>query len=359
MRPPALPFLAFTLLVAIALMRSSGIEGPELVLPVDAAHSTRPVAHVSPSELSTDELIAMFDADRAMAHLRHLSDNIGPRPFGSPEETAAADYMEADLNGWGWDTVRQGDIPLAGTDLKTANIVATHPTDRKRGVVVVGAHYDSSALRQQSPGANDNASGVAVLLEVARVMRHTSLPYELRVVCFGGEERTRARPDMAKIGSAYYVEQLTEDERGDILAMLNLDMVGAGKPLTAVRAGHGSDVARQALLSSADRLGLHLVTETGNSRSDHAAFERADIPAVWLTRMRGYPYRHTVEDRSSRISRHAMIESGRLTIRFLLTLAENRDGPGQPFTARREAAGSTRRRADGSVAQAPGRTQQR
>lgn len=304
------------------------LVGGAVLLPWELLEGARPIgerlalSRAEAFEPTPAQLVASFDVERAMEHVRHLSEKIGPRPCGSAQERAAADYIAEQLRLWEWDVQWEDGIRVPDTALRTRNVVATHPRAGGGRVLIAGAHYDSSALREPSPGANDNASGVAVLLEAARIMRHSRLPYELRLVFFGGEERTRENPEINHVGSAHHVARMSEAQRERVIAMISVDMVGAGPELIASRVGHGSDRARQWLLSAAERLGLRLRTETGRAWSDHEAFERAGIPAVWLTRMGGDEHWHTANDTACRIGPLALTQSGRLTIRFLLAVAE-------------------------------------
>ena len=102
-----------------------------------------------------------------MVHVRELSVRIGPRPDGSPAEARAAAYIRAVLGEAGY-AARLEPFPLPGGG-ESANVVALPPRPgfdpaRDRHLLI-GAHYDTVP---GSPGANDNASGVAVLLEIAR-----------------------------------------------------------------------------------------------------------------------------------------------------------------------------------------------
>lgn len=316
---------ASVVLPAVVALAGAGLLLPRELL--DGARMTRERAsppHAAIFEPTPPQLVASFDVERALDHIRHLAEKIGPRPCGSAQERAAADYIAEQLGLWDWDVQWEESIRVPETALRTRNVVATHPLAGGGRVLIAGAHYDSSALQEASPGANDNASGVAVLLEAARIMRHSRLPYELRLVFFGGEERTRENPQVNHVGSDHHVARMSEAERERVIAMISVDMVGAGPELIASRVGHGTDRARQWLLSAAERLGLDPRTETGTAWSDHEAFERAAIPTVWLTRMGGDDHWHTAQDTACRIGPLALTQAGRLTIRFLLTVAEGR-----------------------------------
>jgi len=276
--------------------------------------------------------MADFDSTRALGHIQQLADHIGPRPLGSPQEALAAKYIAGSLGARGWKTQVQDGIRLDGTDLKTRNVIATHPATRGDApwIVVLGAHYDSCVLTERSPGANDNGSGVAVLLELARVVKGNRLPYELRLAFFGGEERTPEQPEIHHVGSDAYVSSLSAEERSRVLAMLSVDMVGAGKRLSVSRLGYGSDAAMQWVLEAASGLGLSVGIGASEAWSDHEAFELAGIPSAWLTTMESAPYWHTTQDRTVHIGRNALTLAGRLTIRFLYSVANSVQGAAGP-----------------------------
>ena len=141
------------------------------------------------------------------------------------------------------------------------------------GVVVMGGHYDSVANTQ---AAGDNGTGVVSLLlmaeEVADELADGNLPFAVRFVFFGVEE-------IGLYGSKHYVDELSEDEREEIIAMLNFDAMGKG---------NASVEGSAALVDSA----IQYATESGirlNSRrisegfgSDHASFLAVDIPALFF-----------------------------------------------------------------------------
>ncbi len=101
---------------------------------------------------------------------------------------------------------------------RAANVIADLP-GRGRGAVLLGAHLDSVA---NGPGINDNGSGSALVLEIARQARRLGVrpAYGLRFAFWGGEE-------LALLGSRAYVQKLSAVERGRLLAVLNFDMVGS------------------------------------------------------------------------------------------------------------------------------------
>lgn len=166
-------------------------------------------------------------ADALEAHVRALAEGIGERNMYTEGAMAAASrYIEAQMRAAGYDPERHGyELSGASSDFlagrRAHNLVAeVAGTRRPHEIVVVGAHYDTVVA---SPGADDNASGVATLLALARWFRERPQPRTLRFVAFANEEppffQTR---DM---GSHAYAARCRR--RGEaVTAMLSLDGVG-------------------------------------------------------------------------------------------------------------------------------------
>ncbi|HXY70069.1 MAG TPA: M28 family peptidase [Gemmatimonadales bacterium] len=204
---------------------------------------------------------ARLEADvRALARVRH--------PLAAPEALAAAeDYVALELGAAGLRVERQL-FEFGGAEYR--NVVATRDgADGDRPWVVVGAHFDS---RAGSPGADDNASGVAALLEVARMLRGARLPATIQFVGFNLEELQR-KPLRYAIGSRAYARWLRA--RGQRVAgALVLEMLGFTSPTQGAPPG-----AR--LFSPVPRVG-NFLSAVGDRRSRAllAAFLRAAAPHV-------------------------------------------------------------------------------
>jgi aminopeptidase YwaD len=188
----------------------------------------------------------------------------------------------------------------------TWNIVATKPGARDpHRVLVVGAHRDSVEI---APGADDNTSGVAVVLEIAEILRRTPLPATVRFVLFGAEE-------LGLLGSDYYVHHMGSDR---VIGMVNLDMVGSGERLQLAW-DRGTDALVMVAARLAEQLGMKAQVARSNG-SDHVSFERAGVPVVFLVRP-DYPYLHTPKDTVDRIDPKLLEASGRLATAVVLTVA--------------------------------------
>jgi len=139
-----------------------------------------------------------FSGERALLDLLRQTD-LGPRPPGSRAHELTVDYIETTLRDLGLEVEKQefNFTDHEGTSFKMTNIIGI--TGWRGGrLVIIGAHFDTRprADRETDPakseqpilGANDGASGVAVLLELARVFRHENLLAEVRLVFYDGED---------------------------------------------------------------------------------------------------------------------------------------------------------------------------
>ena len=263
---------------------------PTSAWPTTASPTTAPQTS-EPSTAAPDPERERVDPDdvrvhTAMAAVRHLAGDVGPRPGTSPAYRRAATWVEDQLEELGWQVRRQEFLTPAGVSWgvpveagRSINLVAT------RGDVVpgqpwlaVGAHLDTVP---QSPGAEDNASGIGVLLAVAEaaVGRETRLPVVL--VAFGSEEPRGPTDDDHHYGSRAYVDALTPAEQRSLVGMVALDRVGVGDvvPVGSVEDG---DPLRVELARAARRTGVPVVLEAGQKSSDHWSFVRVGLPGVRL-----------------------------------------------------------------------------
>jgi hypothetical protein len=157
--------------------------------------------------------------DRLRTHVDTLAGHIGERNVWQPEAlAAAADYIRATLEGAGYAVLTQS---FESEGLMLQNLEVELPGDTApHKIVVVGAHYDSVA---GTPGANDNASGVAALLEIARLLAGKRYARSVRLVAFANEEPPFFYTDA--MGSTVYATR--SRRRGEqIEAMLALETIG-------------------------------------------------------------------------------------------------------------------------------------
>ncbi len=166
-------------------------------------------------------------------------------------------------------------VEVTHEDSTSKNITALYKSaDNPEGKrVIVGAHYDGV----DTPAANDNASGAAVILEMAKALsdQKIALPYDIAFVSFGAEE-------IGLVGSEQYVYNLSREEKDSVIAMLNFDMVGVGDTFDIGSADGFTapdliKMTREALKDMG-----YSPTTSVTDRSDHAPFAQAGIDAIYV-----------------------------------------------------------------------------
>ena len=237
-------------------------------------------------------------------HLTYLSVTLGDRSISRPENLKAAeDYVAQNFAAMGYAPRRQSFTYMGE---KVSNIIAGD--ENPNGYYILGAHFDTVA---GTPGADDNASGVAVLLEVARLAKNLTPPRPWAFIGFTCEEPPAF--STVAMGSRVYATQARQ-HHAKILGMLCLEMVGyysqtpnsqslplplqlMGYPTTGNFIGLVSDRRSRPLMDrlatsmkTASRLPVvtlsvpfqgHILPEV--RLSDHANFWDAGYPAVMLT----------------------------------------------------------------------------
>ncbi len=157
------------------------------------------------------------DPDRLEAHVRTLAGDLTPRDADHPERLApVADYIEAQLAPH---TERLSGQPYAVDGAAVRNVIARFGPEAGARIVV-GAHYDTAG---PYPGADDNASGVAGLLELARLLDGADLPCPVELVGYPLEEPPYFYTN--QMGSAVHARSLRK-QNVEVRAMLSLEMIG-------------------------------------------------------------------------------------------------------------------------------------
>jgi Zn-dependent M28 family amino/carboxypeptidase len=250
-----------------------------------------------------------------MRTIRALASRIGPREASSAAYRQAADWVQGRFEAVGYDVRRQRLHVPAGNSWgievpagRTWNVVATPPGfDPSAPHLVVGAHLDTVP---QAPGAEDDASGISVILELARLagQARTRLPVEL--VAFAAEEPRGDGDALHHFGSTAMVARMAAGERRAVTAMVALDRVGVGTVVPVCIGGIEPPVVRTALLRVGAQIGVP-TSSCLNTSADHWSFEKAGIPAA---RVGGTSYTayHSVADVPSVVSLAQLNRVGRL-----------------------------------------------
>ena len=257
----------------------------------------------------------------AVRTVRHLAGRIGPRQGTGPEYRRAARWVSGRLSGFGYSVRRQAfrvpggvswGVPVSSG--ASVNVIATPAGfSARRPHLVVGAHLDTVP---QAPGAEDNASGVGVLLAVAEASagRRTRLPVVF--VAFGAEEPRGPTDADHHYGSRAYVARLGPAERDAVRGMVSLDRVGVGSVLPVCSTGSGRDPLRTGLLRAARRADVRAQACSDNRASDHWSFARQGLPGVRLgsTPYAGY---HSPGDVPSVVNRAQLRRAARTVLAWV------------------------------------------
>ena len=221
----------------------------------------------------------VFGVDGAMDHVRALSVEIGYRLAGTEGDDEAAAYIARHIEALGWRAERRPfALPQGG---ESWNVVGIPPGfDERSPYLLIGGHYDSL----NGPGANDNASGIGLLLEVARVLDQRPAGLPVLFVAFGAEERqpTPDRPQPNHVGSRHYVSQMSPEARRNLVAMINVDMVGHGDTILCGRMSSGPREGTERCVALAKELGIAVRERVTPDWSDNGPFLREGMNAAWL-----------------------------------------------------------------------------
>jgi hypothetical protein len=233
----------------------------------------------TPSSLAPTSDPGVFGIDGAMDHVRALSVDIGYRLAGTEGDAEAAEYIGQRIQALGWRVERRAfALPHGG---ESWNVVGIPPGfDERSPYLMIGGHYDSL----NGPGANDNASGIGVLLELARLLDERPADLPVLFVAFGAEERqpTPDRPQPHHVGSRHYVAQMSPDARRNLVSMVNVDMVGHGDTLLCGRMSSGPREGTERCLARARELQIDVRERVTPDWSDNGSFLRQGMNAAWL-----------------------------------------------------------------------------
>jgi hypothetical protein len=270
------------------------------------------------------------------------SDEFKGRETGTEEELKAAEYimgqmaeMELDPKGNAGtyyqtftfkpktDPHQQIGFQEAGDSTITGTNVIGFIDNKSSSTVVIGAHYDhlgtggEGSLHRGEPevhnGADDNASGVAVLLDLANKIKGTKLSKNYLFITFSGEE-------MGLLGSNFFTKNPTLDLEG-VSYMLNLDMVGRlREDKTLSVSGTGTSPIWPQVLNSSNPGFKLVLQESGVGPSDHTSFYLQDIPVLHFFTGQHEDY-HKPTDDAEKLNYEGM----RLISSYLFSLVKELD----------------------------------
>jgi glutaminyl-peptide cyclotransferase len=250
-----------------------------------------------------------FDGERAFHDLK-AQVRLGPRPSGTAAAKKAAKLIERGLRRAGAENIT--------VQHPYANVLATIPGSQA-GTVVVGAHYDTKSGIPHFVGANDGASGVAVLLELARTLPNPLPGPSVQLVFFDAEEARGDNFDAdGDRGSRQYVKYARKAKQGaaslkDINAMVLFDMIGDCDLKVPLEANSSPDLYK---LFAGAAGGAPFTGTTFPVGDDHTPFLRAGIPSLDLIDFDYGPgpapgkYWHTSADTIDKVCASSLDEIG-------------------------------------------------
>ncbi|RME63247.1 MAG: M28 family peptidase [Caldilineae bacterium] len=257
-----------------------------------------------------------FSGEEALAHVETQME-FGPRITGTDPHKAMGDWLIRQLSNKGWEVFIQPFEPVPEVQARNIFAVAgSGPT------ILLGAHYDTRMIadadpdpanrRSPVPGANDGASGVAVLLELARSLNVAGMDNTVCLVFFDAEDNGRIPGWDWIMGSRYFVSKLDALPRcGDPEYVVIVDMIGDADQ-QIYREQNSTPALTDAIWAVAAELGYGewIVNEPRHRMiDDHTPFLEAGIPAVDMIDF-DYPYWHTVEDTADKVSAESLARVG-------------------------------------------------
>ncbi|QDK82275.1 M20/M25/M40 family metallo-hydrolase [Spirosoma sp. KCTC 42546] len=285
-------------------------------------------------------------ATRITKHIHKLaSDKMQGRGTGSPENAKAARYVEKYFKKYGLKplgtdgyyqsfTAKVRRVVVPDSLRKAANVIGFLDNGAPY-TIVIGAHYDHLGLGRQGSsldslpqgkihnGADDNASGVAGLLEIAHYFTKNGVkePYNFLFMAFGAEE-------LGLQGSRYFLNNPTLP-LDKLNFMVCMDMIGRYNPDRGVGiGGYGTSDTWPIVFKGAESSIKFFTDRAGNGGSDNAAFYAKQIPVLFF-HTGGHPDYHKPSDDPDKIDAKAEEAILRLEIKLLLTALQQ---PKMTFT---------------------------
>jgi len=262
------------------------------------------------SLLSQPESDSIFDGQRAYADVQ-TQVAMGPRTPGSAGHAQIREWMREELESAGWQVEVQESEALGNP---VRNVIAKRSDESPQ--IILGAHYDTRIFADNDPdyanhtkpvpGANDGASGVAVLLELARTLPEDTV--NVWLIFFDAEDNGRIEGWDWILGSREFVENNSLQPR----AVVIVDMIGDAD-LNIYKEQNSTPELTDEIWATAKSLGYEnqFIPEYKFSMlDDHTPFLEAGIPAVDIIDF-DYPYWHTIEDTPDKVSAESLEAVGK------------------------------------------------
>ena len=276
-----------------------------------------PLNNSSFNDVDIIEMINTINESRVLYFYQNLLD-FGVRYTGTPNCTMAGDWIYNEFENMGlnvefheWNFEK----------FQSKNVVATLPgTDlSSNAIFIICAHYDTV---NNSPGANDDGSGVAAVLSTAKIMSQYSFNHTISFIAFSGEE-------VGTYGSFSYARDAYR--KGDnIVAVINLDMVGYANTLEGgkilrffhpERSAWIADFANAVSKKYINLVEMYIETLPNYIGADHQPFVDYGYDGVWIAHHDSYPWGHSPDDNSDHINRTYQVKATKFLLAVMAELA--------------------------------------
>ncbi len=307
--------------------------------PTDTAEPTAPPTDAPtdvPTQMPTDEPAttaapSQFDGESAFTYLTDQTD-IGPRYPGSPGHEEVRDYINGQFSRLNWAVEQQQfEYDPTGTAAYQGMNIIARANEGKGKIIIIGAHYDTRAISDSfksssfdpGVGAVDGASGVAVLIELARTLNLDAINNEIWLVNFDLEDNgSNGIAGWNWIaGSTYMADQISDPAQFE--AVVIVDMIGDADQTIYLERNSDPDL-QTVLWEIAASFGYEAQFINQYKYAildDHIPFKNIGIVAVDLIDF-DYAYWHTVEDTPDKASPESLGRVGRVVQTWLESKSE-------------------------------------
>lgn len=263
---------------------------------------------VPPNAASVDAPGGDFSAARAFDHVEAIAR--APHPMGSAEIARVREYLASELQTLGLTPKEQRvsapDYFAGGAgNVDVVNLVARIPGTDNTGAIALMAHYDTVP---STPGANDNSTAVAALLETARALRaRPALRNDVILLFTDGEE------PFPRYGSTAFIAE--SPVAADIALVVNLEALGNSGASTLIETS-GSEplIVQQFAVAVPNPTAFSFIVETvalfGDVGTDFDPFRNAGVPGVHVVYMRGSPIYHLPADNVESVNWNSLQHHG-------------------------------------------------
>lgn len=273
--------------------------------------------------VTSTELPVEFSGTIAYQHILN-QEAFGPRPTGSTAGRQTGDYIIKALETWDWQVETQSFIFKGVAGRNIIGKAGSGP------VIILGAHYDTRPIAERdpipekrqepTPGANDGGSGVAVLLEIARVLNVEATQREIWLAFFDAEDKGFIDGWPFLVGSRKLAESLPRKPE----AVIVIDMVGDADQTIHIEYNSNRALSKEiwAIAAELDYGDTFIPEPKYFIFDDHIPFLEQGIPAIDIIDF-DYPYWHTTTDTADKIGPDSLERVGRTLVTWLERPKEN------------------------------------